>query len=249
MAPSSGEGGSGSAEADPNGQTAVPAHPATEAASPHQRTVTGAYGPASPGGQPEPGTDRTVTMGGPAGGGTAGIAQFGPGVPAAPPPGQPGQPNQPGQPGLTADQVWRTGQLPERPRPSRRPRLRRALSGALTAALLVAAGAVLYLRFHHAPLRVTGVAITGKVANGCAVDVTGRIATNGAAGTVSYQWLFQPQSSAPQPLSQSVVAGQDAVYVTLTVSGQGRGSAAQDVTLQVLGPGTGTASAHVAVSC
>ncbi len=122
-------------------------------------------------------------------------------------------------------------------------------SGALTVILLVAAGVVLYLRFHHGPLQVTGVAITRQVTNGCAVDVTGRIATNGSAGTVSYQWLFQPQSQAPQPLSQSVVARQDAVYVTVAVEGQGHGSAARDVTLQVLGPSTGTASAHVVVSC
>ena len=112
-------------------------------------------------------------------------------------------------------------------------------SGALTVILLAAAGVVLYLRFHHAPFQVTGVAITRQVTNGCAVDVTGRITTNGSAGTVSYQWLFQPQSQAPQPLSQSVVAGQDAVYVTVAVQGQGQGSAAQDVTLQVLAPAPG----------
>jgi hypothetical protein len=126
---------------------------------------------------------------------------------------------------------------------------RRIVSSALTVVLLAAAGVVLYARVHHGPLQVTGVAITSKVTDGCSVDVTGRIATNGSAGTVSYQWLFRPQSQAPQPLDQSVVAGQDAVYVTVAVQGQGRGSAAQDVTLQVLGPGTGTASAQVAVSC
>jgi hypothetical protein len=115
--------------------------------------------------------------------------------------------------------------------------------------LLVAAGVVLYLRFHHGPLQVTGVAITRQVTNGCAVDVTGRITTNGSAGTVSYQWLLRPQSEAPQPMSQSVVAGQGAVYVTVAVQGQGQGSAARDVTLQVLGPGTGTASVHVSLSC
>jgi hypothetical protein len=122
-------------------------------------------------------------------------------------------------------------------------------SGAFTVILLAAAAVVLFLRFHHVPLKVTGVAITRQVTNGCAVDVTGRVATNGSAGTVSYQWLFQPQSQAPQPMSQSVVAGQDAVYVTATLAGQGQGSAARTVTLQVLGPGTGTASVHVVVSC
>jgi hypothetical protein len=69
---------------------------------------------------------------------------------------------------------------------------------ALTVILLAAAGVVLYLRLYHAPLQVTGIAIPRHVTNGCAVDVTGRIATNGSAGTASYQWLFQPQVQAPE---------------------------------------------------
>jgi hypothetical protein len=169
--------------------------------------------------------------------GPAGIVRRGPGVPVSSPAGQAGP---------TAEQVWRTGQLP--PPPKKR-WLRRAASGALTVTLLAAAGVVLYLRLHHAPLQVTGVAITGQVTNGCAVNVTGRIATNGGGGTVSYQWLLRPQSQAPQPLNQSVTAGQDAVYVTVAVQGQGQGSAAREVTLQVLGPGTGTASVHVVLNC
>ena len=202
--------------------------------------MTGSYGPGFPGGQAGPVTDRTVTAGGP-----AELVRLGPGVPVSSPAGPPGQSGQ------TADQVWRTGQSAAPPSPRPRRRLRRAASGALTAVLLIAAGVVLFLRFHHAPLQVTGVAITGKVANGCAVDVTGRIATNGSAGTVSYQWLFPPQTTTPQPMSQSVTAGQDVLYVTVTVTGagQGHGSAAEAVTLQVLGPGTGTASARVALAC
>jgi hypothetical protein len=170
--------------------------------------------------------------------GPPGIVRRGPGVPVS---------SAAGQAGPTAEQVWRTGQLPAPPR--RRRQLRRAASGALTVILLAAAGVVLYLRFHHAPLRVTGVAITSQVTNGCAVNVTGRIATNGGAGTVSYQWLIRPQSGAPQPANQSVTAGQDAVYVTVAVQGQGQGSAAREVTLQVLGPGTGTASVRVVLNC
>ena len=50
-------------------------------------------------------------------------------------------------------------------------------------------------------------------------------------------------------MSQSVVAGQGAVYVTVAVQGQGQGSATPDVTLQVLGPGSGTTSVHVDDSC
>jgi hypothetical protein len=121
---------------------------------------------------------------------------------------------------------------------------------ALTLILLVAAGIVLYLRFFdHPAFHVTRVRIVQQTRAGCTVNVTGQIDTNGSAGTVSYQWVFRPQTQAPQPLSQSVVAGQHAVYVTVAVEGQGHGSATQQVTLDVLGPDTGTDSTKVTVSC
>jgi hypothetical protein len=150
---------------------------------------------------------------------------------------------------VTAEQVWRTGRLPEAPR--RKARVRRTLGSALTVILLVAAGFVLYLRFHHAPFSVSSVKITSETKNGCGVNVTGRIDTNGAAGTVSYQWAFQPQppGQAPQPLSQSVVSGQHSVYVTVAVQGQGHGTSSQKVTLQVLGPDTAPDTASVTFSC
>lgn len=165
-----------------------------------------------------------------------GIVRHGPGVPAAPPPNRVG---------LTAEHVWRD----TRPaRPFRRlARLRRMSGLALTAALLAASGVLLYLRFHHAPLRVTGVAITRQAASACGVDVTGQVTTNGSAGTVSYQWLLG--SGAPQPLSQTVAAGQHTVDVTVAVQGQGQGSTTQRVTLQVLGPDPMTASAVMKISC
>ena len=115
--------------------------------------------------------------------------------------------------------------------------------------LLAASGVVIFQRLHHGSFGVTGAAITGQVRDGCTVDVTGRIGTTGAAGIVSYQWVFQPQSAAPQPLSQSAAAGQPAVYVTAAVEGQGRGTRAETVTLQVLGPGHDSASARVVLSC
>jgi hypothetical protein len=115
--------------------------------------------------------------------------------------------------------------------------------------LLVASGVLLYQRIHHAPFHVTDVAITQQTHNGCGVNVTGRITTNGAAGTLSYQWLVQSSQQPPQPLSQSVLAGQQTAYVTIAVEGAGQGSTAQTVTLQVLGPDTRSASAAVTVSC
>jgi hypothetical protein len=166
------------------------------------------------------------------------VVRYGPGVPATPPASQAG---------LTAEHIWRTGLPPEaHRRPARR---RRWFSTALTVLLLAASGVVLYLRFHHAPFHVTGVVISQQTQTSCGVDVTGRITTNGSAGTVSYQWVFRPDQQPPQPLSQSVVAGQHAVYVTVAVEGKGHGSASQTVTLQVLGPDPGTASKAVVVSC
>jgi hypothetical protein len=115
--------------------------------------------------------------------------------------------------------------------------------------LLAASGVVLYLHFHHLPFQVTGVVILQQTPAGCGVDVTGRIATNGAAGTVSYQWVFTPGQQPPKPVSQSVIAGQHEVYVTAAVEGSGHGSASQTATLQVLGPASRTASTIVVVRC
>jgi hypothetical protein len=128
--------------------------------------------------------------------------------------------------------------------------VRRILGLVLTVVLLIAAGVVVWLRFFdHPPFGVTGVAITQQVKTSCGMDVTGRISTNGSAGTVSYQWVFRPQVQAPQPLSQSVVAGQHAIYVTVAVEGQGHGTASQAVTLDVLGPNPRSAPATVTISC
>ena len=167
------------------------------------------------------------------------IVRYGPGVPATLPPGQAE---------LTAERAWH-GTGPARPPSRQRERWRRLASAALTIAFLAASAVVLYLRFHHPPFHVTGVAITHQAANGCVVDVTGRISTNGSAGTVSYQWLFQSGQQSPQPLNQSVAAGERAVYVTVTLEGSGQGSASQKVTLQVLGPDFRAASAVAVISC
>ena len=162
------------------------------------------------------------------------MRRYGPGVPSA------------GPAVRSADEIWRTG---HRPAPPSRGRWLRWAGSALSVALLIASGVLIYQRLHHGPLTVTGVAITAEQKYGCAVNVTGRIGLRGGAGAVSYQWVFTPQAAAPQPLSQAVAAGQSAVYVTAAVQGQGHGTLAQQVTLQVLGPGHGTAAARVTVSC
>jgi hypothetical protein len=176
-------------------------------------------GPPRPPGPPPPGSD---------------MVRYGPGVPES-------------QAGVTAEQVWRTGRMPE---PARRPRrLRRVAGTAFTVLLLAAAAVVLFLRFHHAPFHTSGASITGQTKSGCAVNVTGKIDTNGAAGTVTYEWVFQPQAEAPQPQSQTVVSGQHSVFVTVAVEGQGHGSASQKVTLQVLSPDPASAPTEVTINC
>jgi hypothetical protein len=166
------------------------------------------------------------------------FVRYGPGVPMTPEP----------RAGLTAEDIWRTG-LVAGAGGRRKPRWRRALGPAVTVLLLAVAAVILFLRFHHAPFAVTSAAITQQSRNGCSVDVTGKIVTSGGAGTVSYQWVFRPDSRPPQPLTQSVIAGQKAVFVTVAVEGSGQGSAAQSVTLQVLGPDKKSAATSVVVKC
>ncbi|MGH3152021.1 MAG: hypothetical protein ACRDOB_15040, partial [Streptosporangiaceae bacterium] len=162
------------------------------------------------------------------------MVRYGPGVPES-------------QAGVTAEQVWRTGRMPE---PAKRPRRMRRMAGTgFTVLLLAAAAVVLFLRFHHAPFHTSGASITDKTTSGCAVNVTGKIDTNGAAGTVTYEWVFQPQAEAPLPQSQTVVAGQHAIFVTVAVEGQGHGSASQKVTLKVLSPDPASAPTTVTINC
>jgi len=208
--------------------------------SPHAPTEVVRHGPGvpatSPAGQGGQASERVWHAGR-----SPEIVRYGPGVPATPPAGRAG---------LTAEHVWRASRPAKPAKPARRTaRLRPLFRTALTVILLAATGVTLYLRFHHAPFRVIGVVISQQTRTGCGVDVTGRITTNGSAGTVSYQWLFRPDGQPPQPLSQSVIAGQHAVYVTAAVDGTGRGSAPETVTLEVLGPELTTTSTAVVVSC
>jgi hypothetical protein len=219
----------------------TPSHTPTEVAEPYRTTeVAQPYQPtevAQPYQPTEVARPYRPTDGAPSRQPTD-VVRYGPGVPDAPPASQAG---------LTAERVWRTGRLAEPPRRPRR--LRRLLGSALTVILLAASGVVLYLRFHHAPFHVTDVRISRQTPTTCGVDVTGQITTNGAAGTVSYQWLFRPGRQQPQPLNQSVISGQHAVYVTVAVEGSGHGSASQTVILQILGPDPRAASTAMTISC
>ena len=69
------------------------------------------------------------------------MRRYGPGVPSA------------GPAVLSADEIWRTGHLPTAPA---RGRWLRWAGSALSVALLIASGVLIYLRLHHGPLTVTG---------------------------------------------------------------------------------------------
>jgi len=168
----------------------------------------------------------------------AGIVRSGPGVPA---------PEARDKASGRAEQIWRDGPLPGQ---ARRPKLRRLLGPALTVVLLAASGVVLYLRSHHPPpVQVTSVTIAQRTRIACGVDVTGRITTNGAAGTVSYRWLVQPGRRQPRPRTVSIISGQHVAQVTLILPLTGHGRASELVTLQVLAPDPKATSANVAVRC
>ena len=164
------------------------------------------------------------------------LVRYGPGVPADPPAASAG---------LTAERVWRGGGTPGPRR--RRTRLGQILGWALTVILLAASGVLLYLRFHHVPLQVTGVAIVGSGSTACSLTVTGQITTNGGQGTVTYRWLFP--TGPPATEQQSVSAGQSTVNVHVQIDGTGHGMAPQRVWLQVLSPGQGTASEYILIRC
>lgn len=165
------------------------------------------------------------------------IVRYGPGIPASA-----------GRRGQTAtEHLWRTGQLPAGRR--RRAKLRRWVGIVLAVTLVGASGAALYLRFHRPDLHVSGVAISRLAPGRCDVEVTGRIRTNGAAGTISYQWVLTGDLRAPVPQSQSVISGQNEVSVTVAIQAAGRGAATRQISLQVLGPDTGSAATNLSLRC
>jgi hypothetical protein len=201
----------------------APAEPGRHAARRHSRTA------AAP---PHPPAEAAHPHRPPAAPAPDDIVRYGPGVPAAAPGSRASRTSQP---------RWRSS------RPSRRQV--RLLGSALAVILLAASGVILYLRSQHAPFQVANVEIAQQTHTGCGADVTGLITTNGAAGTISYEWLSRPPRGTPRPLNQTVIAGQDDDYVTVAVPGLGHGRGSEVLTLQVLGPQSKSASTEVVISC
>src|ERR1700722_1072241 len=222
------------------GESTMPPAPGADGTPPPPPAIDGPHQPATIVARPSAGTHRPTDR----------APQPAPsGPPWERPPGAASQEGAPGGAPPERASGGAAGGAPPQSQ-GRLRQMRRVLGSALTVILLVAAGVVVWLRFfHHSPFHVTKVSITQETKTACGENVTGEIATNGSAGTVSYQWVFKPQTQAPQPLSQSITAGQHDVFVTVSVQGQGHGAAVQKVTLDVLGPDPGTDSTDVTINC
>ncbi|MCK9927976.1 hypothetical protein MXD62_12455 [Frankia sp. Mgl5] len=189
--------------------------------------------------QPDPVAEKGVGAPPPADGvpptPVAGVIRYGPGVPAVPSAGQGGR---------AAEQIWGEGAPP-----NRSARWRRLGGWAFTALLIVTSGVVLFARFHHAPFSVTDAAVSAKKTSGCRADVTARVKTNGAAGTITYRWQFTPGGEQASTLHQSVSRGQHAADLVITLEVAGHGGTTQTVVLQILDPDPRTVSVPVALTC
>ena len=216
----------------------TPAHPPAEPAPPYQTPPHGVLPPQQPPQQQPPQQQalqretlqqRAASLAAePA---PDDIVRYGPGVPGS-------------QASLSAEPASPAGRL----RRLSRGRVR-LLGLALTVILLGASGVIFYQRYQHAPFEVANVEIAQQAPTRCGVDVTALITTNGAAGAITYQWVSRPPRGTPQPLSQTVIAGQDAVYVTVAVQGVGHGSGSEVLTLRVLRPDLRSASTGVVIRC
>jgi hypothetical protein len=148
-----------------------------------------------------------------------GVVRFGPGVPRTP----------------AASPTWSATR--ERQGAARRRRRPRWIGALITVALV--AGVLAYLLTRTGdPLQAHAQSVTAAVGPGqcdTVVDVVGTIATNGRAGSVTYEWVRndgQPTSV----LSQTVPDGTDSTQVHLQWSFSGRGRFDARATLRVLDP-------------
>lgn len=124
----------------------------------------------------------------------------------------------------------------------------------LTALILLIAVLIYFLwgrAASPAKLDVNGVAIQiSAPVLGCGETerVTAIINTNGAAGTIEYEWL-RGDGTVLGPVSQSAARGDRHVSVALDWSFEGYGSLDASAGIRILGPGAGAATAEFAYHC
>lgn len=162
--------------------------------------------------------------------------RFGPGVPAAAPAER-----------SRAAATWRGEALPEEPGRRRRAWTRWILPFLVLLAVL----AVLLWQRVGDPIAVTGLTVHTEVATvscGETATVTGVLRTNGAAGTITYQWKRSDGTVSDQ-LRQQVAKGAKQVDVVLLWQFSGQGDLRPTATLDILSPGSAHASTTFGYAC
>lgn len=147
--------------------------------------------------------------------------------------------------GSTAEEIWRAGreqvaQPGSRATRAARARRRRTIIAAAVFALIIAGLVFAWLKFSSsAPtLAIQSVEVTlPKKTLGCdkTMKVSGTFATNGSAGTVSYEWR-KSDTKEPIAQTQAVREGQKTVTVPLLWTVKGKGTFKGTATLTVLSP-------------
>jgi hypothetical protein len=104
----------------------------------------------------------------------------------------------------------------------------------------------------HPQLAVSGVTVTSTATGSdpcdTQYDFVGTIATNGKAGTVTYQWQ-RSDGQSTKHLTVNVPAGRRSTVVHLYWTFSGTGSQSATATLNVSDPGSAQGSAEVAYAC
>ncbi|MGW5656705.1 hypothetical protein [Streptomyces humi] len=168
------------------------------------------------------------------------VLRFGPGVPPL------------GAPDTAAD-AWRdpSRQPPEQPRG----RLRRLGRYRLAAVVLAVVLAWWLWPRQPAELRVTGVTARTDAVPGCdaAAEVVAVVRTNGAAGTLTYEWdryeWDRSDRTSSGPLTERLGKGQHETRLRLSWTFHGRGSRHATARLVVRSPGSHTVSASFTYTC
>lgn len=184
---------------------------------------------------------------------------------SAPPAGPPAAaPATPSLPSLPPAPQWNVQQVkPPVYKPAPAPRRKRGLGRLvpllLLLVLLVAAGAYLYTRFGSGGAPAAALALSGtpvvRVDNpnghcpSATFHFTAEIPTNGAAGSLTFEWLRPDGGKQPQTVDQ-VPSGTTADTPTLQFTFQGQAGTAGDTVLHVISPvDTRSAPVHVTYTC
>ncbi|MFD7614980.1 hypothetical protein [Streptomyces sp. NPDC059828] len=145
--------------------------------------------------------------------------------------------------------VWRDGSLKRPRRPQRR--TRRWLGWTALGLLLTAVAGVILWQRDTAELAITQVTVSARPTElGCdrAATVVAVITTNGAAGTIRYQWIRSDGTTSGE-LRQTVRDGQGEVTLPMHWTFHGKGTREARAVVGILTPTAHTASTSFTYRC